>query len=411
MDYSPDDRFDLLYRTSQTFNSSLDLHIVLNTVIDEVISITGAERGFVMLGNETAELTFAVARGMDQQAIESPEFEVSRSIISTVAETAEPVLSSNVDDDDWGKIASVKRIGLRSVMCAPILLKEEIIGVIYVDSRIRLSSFTPRDLELLNAIASTAAIAIENARLYELAVEKGRMERELQVAFDVQASFMPDYTPELPGWEFAAYWEPARMVSGDFYDFIDFDGHEAGVIIADVSDKGMPAALFMALARSTLRGSIFATRDPALAVARTNLLLCEDSNGMFVSLFYARVSARGNVLFVNGGHNPPLLYSGGTFDLLERTGVILGIFEDITFTNAECTLQPGDFLFMYTDGVNEAVSPEREEFGLHRVMETLSSVADQPAEAMLDALKQKLADFTDSAPLFDDITMVLIKRL
>ena len=283
-------RLSLLYRLSQAFSSSLDLDDVLNRVMDEVIAATRAERGFLMLHDEQGELVFRVARGMDHQTVEAHEFEVSRGVVELAAREGQPQLTSDAQSDEWlGGRASVLSLGLRSVLCVPLQVKGTILGVVYVDNRLQAGIFTQDDLELLNAIASSAAIAIENARLYQVAVEKGRMERELQVAREVQAALIPRHTPNIEGWEFAARWTPAREVSGDFYDFVS-KGQELGIVIADVSDKGMPAALFMALSRSFVRASVTSTSMPADAIDHANHLICADStDGMFITLFYAQL--------------------------------------------------------------------------------------------------------------------------
>jgi len=206
----------LLYRLSQTFNSSLDLSQVLNQVIDEVIAATRAERGFVMLSEPDGKLVFRAARGIDQQTIAEPGFQVSRGVVERVASKGQPMLTSDAQIDDRISMrTSVMSLGLRSVLCVPLKVKETTIGVIYVDNRLKAGIFAQADLDLMNAIAAIAAIAIENARLYQVAVEKGRMEQELQVAYKVQASLLPAALPQFPGWEFAARWHPAREVSGD----------------------------------------------------------------------------------------------------------------------------------------------------------------------------------------------------
>jgi signal transduction histidine kinase len=161
------ERLDLLYRLSQTFSSSLDLDQVLNRVIDEVIAATRAERGFVMLREVDDSLSFRVARGLERAAIDEPEFQVSRSVVDWVADQGEPVLTRDaLVDDQFGDRPSILALGLRSVLCVPLILKEQISGVVYVDNRVQTGSFTPEDLDLLVAIASSAAIAIENARLH-----------------------------------------------------------------------------------------------------------------------------------------------------------------------------------------------------------------------------------------------------
>ena len=177
--FSP--RLELLYRISQTINSSLDLDVVMETLMDEVISATKAERVFLMLLNETGELEFRTARGMDQRTIEESDFKISRSIVERVAAESSPLLTSNAQlDQRFGARESVKLYGLRSVLCVPIIQKNQTLGVIYVDNRFQNGIFSQNDLELLTSIASSAGIAIDNARLYRIAVEKGRMERELR---------------------------------------------------------------------------------------------------------------------------------------------------------------------------------------------------------------------------------------
>jgi phosphoserine phosphatase RsbU/P len=250
------ERLRLLYRLSQTFNSSLDLDEVLNRVMDEVIAVTRAERGFVMLPESDGQLYFHAARGIEQQTIDTPEFHISRGLVDRVAAERQPLLTSDAQSDDRLSMRrSVVNLGLRSILCVPMLFRDKLVGVIYVDNRLQAGLFTQAELELLTAVAASAAIAIDNARLYQLAIEKGRMEQELQMARDLQRSLLPQYAPRLPGWQFVTHWQPARQVAGDFYDFIP-TGDQLGLIIADVSDKGMAAALFMALSRTVLRASL-----------------------------------------------------------------------------------------------------------------------------------------------------------
>ncbi len=206
----PAERLALLARLAQQFNSSLDLNEVLSRVMDEVIAAVRAERGFVMLHDDDGRLLFQVARNMDQSTIDEPGFQVSRGVIERVAAEGRTLLSSDAQHDDrFSMRQSVVSLGLRSILCAPLIVRDQTTGVIYVDSRLQAGIFTPDDRELLTGIASSAAIAIENARLYQAAVEKGRLERELQMARDLQAGLLPHDVPVLPGWEFASKWQPA----------------------------------------------------------------------------------------------------------------------------------------------------------------------------------------------------------
>jgi serine phosphatase RsbU (regulator of sigma subunit) len=420
---SRSDRSALLYRLAQTFNSSLDLDEVLNRVIDEVIAAIGAERGFVMLVGPDGELGFRVARGLDQTTIEEPEFQISRGVVERVAREGLPILTSDAQEDRRiSTRASVMNLKLRSILCVPLHIRDVTIGVIYTDNRLKTGAFSQDDLDLLSAIASSAAIAIENARLYQVAVEKGRMERELQVAYQVQAGLLPRSVPQLDGWEFAASWQPAREVAGDFYDFIPLVTGEIGLVIADVVDKGIPAALNMAFTRSVVRASLDGAPSPAEGIARANHLICADSTyGFFVTLFYAQLDPRSGVLScVNAGHNPPLVCRQGEEPGLpgERSrltklifnGMPLGVEPEATYEQNIVKLEQGDLMLFYTDGVTEAVNASGEYFDTGRLERFLISHCEDSAGEILSALEAELSAFVGPGERSDDVTMLAVRR-
>ncbi|MEN8174017.1 MAG: SpoIIE family protein phosphatase, partial [Chloroflexota bacterium] len=350
---------ELLYQLSQTFNASLDLNEVLDRVMDEVIAAIGAERGFVALKGEAGSLEFRSARGIEQTSIDDPECQISHSVIGEVLQKENTILTHDAQNDQrFSNHASVLDLQLRSVLCAPLKHKDKILGVIYIDNRIFAGFFGDDELELISAIASNAAIAIENARLYQIAVEKGRMERELQMAYRVQSSLIPEELPQCSGWEFAASWQPAREVSGDYYDFIPYGDEGLCLMIADVTDKGMPAALFMALTRSLVRASIDQAESLALGISRANRLICLDSNiSMPVTLFLCQLSPDKEITYVNAGHNPTLHYdaSKGEITDLTRTGMFLGVDESAEYSQETIVLESEDTLIFYTDGVPDAI--------------------------------------------------------
>jgi len=412
----PAERLALLYHLSQTFNSSLDLDEVLNRVMDEVIAATQAERGFVTLRGDDGDLDFRVARGLDQTTIDDPQFQISRSVVEEVAQKGEPVLTSNAQQDErFSARHSVMILGLRSIICAPLKVKDAVTGVIYVDNRLQAGIFTQEDLELLSTLASSAAIAIENARLYQVAVEKGRMERELQMAFKVQSSLIPEDTPQIPGWEFVAHWQPAREVAGDYYDFITHENSRVGLLIADVTDKGMPAALFMALTRSIVRASLDQAASPAEGITRANRLICADStSNMPVTLFYGLLDTTvAQITYVNAGHNPPIYYDAerDEFIKLTRTGIFLGFDEQTVYEQKALVLNAGDFIVFYTDGVTDAMDADQRAFGQERFESLIMDHRQESAGEILAALEHALADFTDLTAPYDDITLLIVKRL
>lgn len=414
------DRLALLYQLSQTFNSSLDLDEVLNRVLDEVIAAIHAERGFVMLKEGYGDLAFRVARGMDQTTLSEPQFKVSLSVVEQVALNGQPLLTSDAQGDERFNIRqSVMFLGLRSILCVPLKMKDRIIGVIYADSRLQSSIFSPQDLDLINAIASSAAIAIENARLYQVAVEKGRLEQELQMARRVQISLLPRATPQVPGWEFVTRWRPAREVGGDYYDFISAPGNQLGFLVADVTDKSIGAALFMAFTRSIVRANMDHAPTPADGIRRVNELICSESDqGLYVTLFYAMIDPlKKDFTFVNAGHNPGLLCrreAQGNYPQLTRltsTGMPLGVDEHTPYAQQTVHMHPGDFVVLYTDGITDAINSREQQFGLERLEQTLLDHCHEPAQRILDILDQSLSEFCGSAPAVDDITVLIARRL
>jgi serine phosphatase RsbU (regulator of sigma subunit) len=387
--------------------------------MDEVIAAVRAERGFVMLREPDGKLVFRVARGMDHETIDDPQFQISRSVVDRVAHEGQPVLTSDAQADDrFSMRRSVMSLGLRSILCVPLSLQDRILGVVYVDNRLQKGIFLQDDLELLTAIASSAAIAVENARLYQVAVEKGRMERELQMAREVQASLLPRETPAIPGWEFAARWKPAREVAGDFYDFIPGREGQMGLVMADVSDKGMHSALFMALTRSIVRASVSHAQEPLTGITNANRLIYADSTGgMFVTLFYALLSpGTGEIRYVNAGHNPPLILrrvdDAGREALTELrpTGMALGIVEDFSFEQRVVSLEPGDLLLLYTDGVTDAFNPDDQQYGMERLRRVLLAHRQASAAELVAVLERSIAEFAGPTAQFDDMAILAARR-
>jgi phosphoserine phosphatase RsbU/P len=417
------ERLDLLLRLTQSFTSTLNLDEILLRLMDEVITATRAERGFVMLVDAGGKLTFRAARGMDQQTIAAPEFQISQGVVEQVAREGQAVHTHNAQADDrFKRRESVFNLKLRSILCVPLKLKARVLGVIYVDNRLHVGLFTPDDLSLLSAIAASAAIAIENARLYQIAVDQGRMERELHLARQVQSSLLLHTMPQVPGWNFAARWLPAREVAGDYYDFIPLSAAipvagatpGLGLVIADVTDKGMPAALFMAFTRTVTRVSVDRAGSPAEGISYANRLICaENTGGLFVSLFYGQLQpATGLLTYVNAGHNLPLLYqhATGLVTSLKRTGMPLGVDTEAAYAQQTLQLLPGDILLLYTDGVTDALNAHEEEFGLQRLQLALHNRPAGSAAEVIGAVEQSLNTFTEGVAPFDDVTLVVAKR-
>ncbi|HWR65456.1 MAG TPA: GAF domain-containing SpoIIE family protein phosphatase [Bellilinea sp.] len=408
------ERLSLLYRISQTINSSLDLDEVLKTVLDEVIAATRAERAFLVMTDGEVQ-TFRVARGQEQTPIDDPRSQVSRGVIDRVLREGRPLLTSNAQSEDWlSERKSVMMLGLRSVLCVPLRHKGSTSGIIYVDNRVQSGIFTSDDLDLLNSIASSAAVAIENARLYQLAIDKGRLERELQLAHEVQVNLLPVELPQFAGWEFAARWDPAYEVAGDFYDLQPTEKNRVCAVVADVSDKGMAAALYMAISRTIIRASVLHTSSLSEGIRQANQLICQDSHsGMFVTVFYGQLNpTTGTFTYVNAGHNPPLHYSAANHKLtrLTRTGMALGVDESAQFVQHSIKMAPDDFILLYTDGVTEAFNLTNQAFGEKRLEDILLEHRHPNAAELVDHIVDSVKQFSQRDHPSDDLTLVVLLR-
>jgi sigma-B regulation protein RsbU (phosphoserine phosphatase) len=242
------------------------------------------------------------------------------------------------------------------------------------------------------------------------------MVQELSVARKIQLSLLPKAPPVVPGWEFAAFYRPARMVGGDFYDFFDLPGKrgEWGIIIADVADKGVPSALYMALCRTVIRTVASSGRSPASTLQRANTVIIEDSRSdLFLSSFYTKLDTdTGRLIYANAGHNPTLWFrvSKGEFQTLSTPGIVLGVLEDIRLEEQRVDVATGDLLVFYTDGVTEAITPDEREFGVARLREVVAANAASGAQQILEAVVEAVDAFTGDVPPFDDLTLVVVKR-
>jgi serine phosphatase RsbU (regulator of sigma subunit) len=240
-----------------------------------------------------------------------------------------------------------------------------------------------------------------------------RLETEVQLARQIQKTFIPDDMPVLSGWDLAARWRTARQVGGDFYDVIDLPEGRFGLFIADVADKGIPAALFMSLTRTLVRAAVLETDSPAKALRKVNDLLIPDTQqGMFVTAVYLVLDPEsGQLTYANAGHNPPLwLTRGGKLERLSRTTMALGVIEGKGVEERTVQLKKGDRLLLYTDGLREAFSPDNELFGEERIIETLKSGKARSAGQVLEAIEADLDQFVGDLEQADDLTMLLLQR-
>jgi sigma-B regulation protein RsbU (phosphoserine phosphatase) len=281
-------------------------------------------------------------------------------------------------------------------------------------------------LSLPMIIASTVGIAIFAFMVNNLinerrtAAEKDRYRRELErqsyemeIAGGIQQSFLPERPPKIEGVELAALNLPAREVGGDFYDFIPISKDKWGLVIADVSGKGVPAALFMALSRTLVRANVAGNARPSEAIRRAGNLIAEDDrSSMFVTLFYSVLNSKKKTLtYVNAGHNPPLMLrrDSGDIVLLEAKGIALGVMPNMELEEKEITLREGDIVVLYTDGVTEAINDKEEQFGQERLISIAEENRNLPASGLVKRIRQEVTEFSQGQPQFDDLTLMILK--
>jgi len=301
--------------------------------------------------------------------------------------------------------------GLLFHASAPLVVQDRMLGIVNVATE-EWQFLTAADLQFLTAVGAQAAVALERAQLYdEMNTQHRRLERELVMAREVQASLLPQPLPKIPGFSLAAEWRSAREMGGDFYDVFALPDGRWALVIADVSDKGAPAALYMAMTRSLIRAGAGLHASPAAVLQEVNQQLrAHCSSSMFVTVFYAVLDAAARALtYASAGHNPPLLRrAAGSMEMLTRTGLLLGVLEELALSEAHLTLAPGDMLVAYTDGVTDALNPQGEEYGLTRFSAAVAQAPAADAARQLAHLSRDLAAFTGDVSPFDDITWLIV---
>lgn len=404
-----------LFQISGIMNASLEFDDALSNVMNAIMQVTKAQRGFLMIADETngGQLHTAISQGIDGATIEQEGY--SKTIVNHVVETREALLTNNAQfDTRFTPGQSIIIRGLRAILCAPLMVQDRLVGAIYVDTAMNKGQFTESDRDLLNAVAGQAGRAIENARLYRVAVVKGRLERELQMASEIQRGLLPHHLPTIHGYEISPHWQAAREVAGDFYDAFMLDENTFGTVIADVSDKGAPAALFMAVARTLIRTHADSGIGVSETIGKTNNQILDDaeSGGMFVTVYHSLFSSSGQSVHVNAGHNPPLLFRCSTKEALYMPmgGRAVGWFPDIPLEEVQLQLEAGDVIVYYTDGLTEAENPQGDYYGEKRLSKAVLEIAtDHSAEEILHYILNDVATFCAGKAPFDDLTMLIVR--
>jgi serine phosphatase RsbU (regulator of sigma subunit)/putative methionine-R-sulfoxide reductase with GAF domain len=400
-----------LLQVADAVNSLFDLNEILGTIVRLVPMLVGVKASVLLTwDDEEARYRVGPSYGISKKARDLLDSGVDMSRL--VVEEHEVAMPAEA------KVYSIRvpeqlRIVFEtdSAEFIPLYARGQLVGGLVVGASRNGRALTGRRLNILTGIAQQAALAVVNDRLYKQSAEQERLQQEIAVARNIQTSLIPKDSPNIPGLDVAGYWGAARQVSGDFYDFLALPNGSWGILIADVADKGIPAALFMALCRTIIRSVGFTRLEPSATLSRANDIIVNDTESdLFVTVFYAVWDPETRTLhYANGGHNPPLfIRKSGSTELLNADGIAMGIIEGMEFEEKAIQLHSGDTLIMYTDGVNETMDSQLNEFGLERLQDVVTEACGQSADAIVTAITTALDDFAGDEPQFDDTTLVVI---
>jgi serine phosphatase RsbU (regulator of sigma subunit)/pSer/pThr/pTyr-binding forkhead associated (FHA) protein len=413
----PEVKLAALLEITSNLGKAMSVEEILPKLLDSLFKIfVQADRGFVVMRPKPDGPLVPVAVKNRREGDEQ-RTRISRTIVEEAVRSRKAILSADASSDERFSMAqSIADFSIRSMICAPMIGSEgEPVGVIQIDTMNQKSRFSDEDLEVLAGVASQAAMSLENAKMHEQVMAQQAMERDLDLARRMQRALLPSQPPEVPGYCFFDYYQSARQVGGDYYDYVLLPDDRFAVIVGDVAGKGVSAALLMARLSSDVRFLLASEPDPAKAVEKINSGFSNtDWQDKFVTMIVAVVDPKSHRLsLVNAGHMAPLLRrNGGVIEAVgeETAGLPLGVAADMAYEAEHRTLEPGDFVTVFTDGFSEAMNAERDLYGLERLMEQVSS----SAVSVNDLGKHILEDvnkFVDGYAQSDDMCLACFGRI
>ena len=399
-----------LLQVAEAVGNLTDVDAIMQSVVRITPLLIGVERSLILLWDGVEhELVGAASYGLDAE--QARQFQHSRYDVNHVFSVSpvshEPTQPITLPPD----IAQAWRAP--RVLALPLMVRGVMLGMFCVDAP---KPPEPRRMQLLSGIANQTALAIEAAQLEHERDKRADIEKELSIGRNIQATLLPDCPPQIAGFELAAVWLPALQVSGDFYDFLPLQEERWGIVVADVADKGVPAAIYMALARTILRTVALgkaARRAPHQVLERANEIILSDARAdLFVTVFYAVLEpASRSLRYSSAGHNPPLLLRFGASqgEWMRGRGMALGVQATIELDENLIALQPGDVLVMYTDGITDAMNEAQELFGRDRLQTAAMRARYRSAQAVLDSILDAVHEFVGRTEQADDLTMVVLR--
>ena len=404
----------ILNDISGAISAAWSLEDIMELIVRKCVKHFKAEQGSVMLHDpdrEENDFRTMIRRTDDGDNI--LPYPLGMQLRGWMLKYQEPLLLNDLRADPRFKMVLEEDEPIHSVLSAPLLFKGRMLGSLNVFNKRSGGGFTEAEKRLLAIIASESAQVIENARLYEEAQALVQIQKEMKLAYKIQMGLLPKQAPEISGYEIWGRSIPAKTVGGDYYDFVRIDDDRVGICLGDVSGKGMPAALLMANVHATLRGQILHGLSPGECLMRSNEHLVPSMDpGRFVTLFHAVLDRRtGDLCYANAGHNHPFLFSaGGETARLATSGIALGCMKDPHYTEGGLSLNPGDILLLYSDGITEAVDREENLFGEERLAQVVKQNRGASAEYLIDEVVEAVRSHMGECPQMDDMTAVVVKR-
>ena len=403
-----------LFDATRLLNSTLDLAELLELILRIAREQVDADRGSVYLvDKEHQQIWSIVAQGLESQEIRLP---IGSGVAGMVAASGEPInvvdaYSLPVFDASFDKKFGYKT---RSLLCMPIRHKNgEIVGVIQLINKQPNGAFTADDQDFLDKLSGHMAMALENAQLHRTALEKQRIERELEMARGIQRSLLPDAPPIVPGYELAVANQPCYEVGGDYYDFLSLGPQTLLLVVADVEGKGVASAMVMSNLQATLRALVTHLHSlEVLALSLNEMILNDTKSRKFLSVFLGLLDTRRNGLhYINAGHVPPIVVDGdsGEFRLLMEGGTVVGLFPDAEYSRGSCKLRPGDIFIACTDGITEPCDINEEEYGTERLATCVSLNRHKPAQEIIDCVLRDVEEFSRGGVHIDDKVLMVMK--
>jgi serine phosphatase RsbU (regulator of sigma subunit)/pSer/pThr/pTyr-binding forkhead associated (FHA) protein len=399
-------------------NKALLLHMslskLLEHIMDRISEHIPMDRGILMLkeGNPAQHIPKVIR--INNERLKNEKIQVSQSIINMSINKHSSLLISDVQDDSRFKAQdSILKMNIKSAMCVPLYNNKEIMGLIYADRISLLKPFTDDDLELLTLLANLAAVKIEHSILYEQSIEMEKMEKELELAAQIQKDFLPKKDPDCQKFEITGANVPCYQVGGDFYDFIPIGSNRLGITVADVSGKGVSASLLMA----SMRARLHAEMNPQYKIDEMTVKLNDFVHGdtasnKFITFFFGELDTNtGEFTYINAGHTPPVvLDKKGKVRRLESGGFCLGMFPSVQFDVQKLDFQQEDMVLLFTDGLTECRNTANEELSEEGLIKIIKKHRKLKSQNLLEKIYEEVDAFTTGTEQMDDMTLVIIKR-